>query len=376
MKFLKSCFGKTVLFLALSLGPVAGLTAQSGGVPSGVTYLTAADLQSAWNSSVTSNIGREFFTRPMTLAEAQQLLPFWNRLYQLQTGTSAQDIASLQALARETIRLGLGSDFWQLLASGFTGGAAASSTSNAQVVNNTIQTSVFAKAEPAISVAAREKAKAAAGARDPVVFGADAFYSRHEFDGGAVVKGYGTNLSLTSGDRFQFRGTLPIYRTEFGGSRATTYGFDANGKYRVSQNFAVGAHANYLKNDGNAGDSKSWTAGVYAAAAARASETSVVSFGLLLDRQKPESADETWLGAAGLNWGIALGQATALNPYAVYYRTFDAPRGSDRDWYDLGVELQFNLSETWAFKAGMKTTLGQRGLDRSYQVYLGSGWKF
>jgi hypothetical protein len=360
MKFLRQQFTKFALLTALCFSP-ATTYAQFTGIPS-FTF-TADSLLQTWNDVFGAY--PSIYTRAMTAAEAQQTLSLWNRA--LQSG----NYGDYEALGRELQRLGLIRDF-----GAFVGGASSNQvagTSNAQVVNNTIQTSIFEKTSPAMSTAAKKS-----GEKGPIttVFGADAFYSRTEFDGGATVKGYGTNLSLAFGDRFQFRGTVPLYKTEFGGTDATTYGLDLNGKYRVSDGFAVGAHANYITNDSDFGDDKSWTGGVYAAALARAGESSTFSFGLLFDRVKPDGQDETWLGAAGINWGVRLGRATALNPYAIYYHTFDAPTGSDKDWYDLGTELQFNFSETWAFKTGVKTTLGQRGVKSSYQVYLGSAWRF
>lgn len=362
MKFLKKQFIKLVLFAALCLGGAETARAQFAGVPS--DFLTADLLVQTWNE--TYRLYPSIYTRTLTAAEAQQLLPFFQRAFD--TG----NLQDYEAAGRELLRLGLIRDLDGFLAEA-SGSNAVAGTANAEVVNNTIQTSIFEKASPAVSASAKTRDKA--GPLVPV-FGADAFYGRTEFDGGAKVKIYGTNLSLAVGDRFQFRGTAPLYKTEFGGSSATTYGLDLNGKYRVSDTFAIGAHANSIKTDTDFGDEKSWTAGVYAAAVARVSESSTISYGLLFDRVKPEGVDGAWLGAAGLNWGIKLGRSTALNPYVIYYRNFDTPAGGDKDWYDLGLELQFNFSETWAFKTGLKNTLGQSGVDRSYQVYLGSAWRF
>jgi hypothetical protein len=149
-----------------------------------------------------------------------------------------------------------------------------------------------------------------------------------------------------------------------------------NGKYRVSDSFAVGAHGNYITNHSTAADDTSWTAGVYAASAAKMSEDSTLTFGVLLDRVTPDGGTGSWLGAVGLNWGVRLGRNTALNPYVIYYHNFDAAAGTNQGWSDVGAEVQFNLSETWAFKTGLKTSLGQDGVNTNYQIYLGSAWRF
>lgn len=362
MKYLRTRLAKLALLAALAGGSIPTAHAQVPGFNLPLTATTAEILREVWNQSV--SFAPQFFLRPMTLAEAQQLLPFINR-------AGSGSLQDAEAYIRELVRLGLIADFNAFLGS-VTGADQAASAANTQVVNNVVQNSIFEKAEPAVSTAA----KSAKSATVTTVFGADAFYQRTELDGGAKIKGYGTNLSLTYGDRFQFRGTVPLYKTEFGNFDATTYGLDLNGKYRVSDTFAVGAHGNYIANDSDVGDDKSWTAGVYAASAARLNEDSTLTFGLLFDRVKPDGVDAKWLGAAGLNWGIRLGRNTAFNPYGIFYRNFDAPRGADKDWFDLGAEFQFNLSETWAFKTGLKTTLGQDGVDKSYQIYLGSAWRF
>lgn len=361
MKSLRRRLAKFTLLAALAGGSAHVGHAQIPGIAVPTAGIDAALYRDVWNQAVA--LAPQIYARPITTAEAQQILVLLQRY-------SAGSLSD-EAFVRELVQLGIFRDFNAAFGS-LTGADQAASAANTQVVNNVVQTSIFEKAEPAVSAAA----KSAKSAAVTTVFGADAFYQRTELDGGAKIKGYGTNLSLTYGDKFQFRGTVPLYKTEFGRFDATTYGLDLNGKYRVSDTFAVGAHANYIANDSDVGDDKSWTAGVYAASAARLNEDSTLTFGLLFDRVKPDGADATWLGAAGVNWGIRLGRNTAFNPYGIFYRNFDAPRGADKDWFDLGAEFQFNLSETWAFKTGLKTTLGQDGVDKSYQVYLGSAWRF
>lgn len=251
-------------------------------------------------------------------------------------------------------------------------GSSGSDSVTANVVQDIFTSSIFEKVTPGVA----KTAKPAAGAAITTVFGADAFYTRTKYDSGASAKIYGTNLSMTWGDKFQFRGTVPLYKADFAGSDATTYGLDLNGKYNVSETFSFGAHANYLKNDTDFGNSKSWTAGLYAALVASTSETSKLSIGALFDRLDPQGADSSWLGALGINWGFSVGQNSALNPYVIYYRQFDVPSIVDKDWYDVGLEWQVNLNETWGVKTGLKATFGQDGVKSSYQAYLGSAWRF
>lgn len=254
-------------------------------------------------------------------------------------------------------------------------GSTGADSVSANLTQDLFTSSIFDKVAPA-SVAAAKKEKDAPAAQITTVFGADAFYTRTKYDGGGSAKVYGTNLSMTWGGRTQVRATVPIYKADYGTGDATTYGLDLNARHALTDSFAVGAHANYFQNDTDFGNSTSWGAGLYAAAVARTSETSRLSLGALLDHVKPEGADSSWIAALGVNWGFVAGQKSSLNPYVIAYQLFDAPAGADKNWYDLGLELQVNPTETWTFKLGLKTTLGQTGVDSSYQAYLGSAWRF
>jgi hypothetical protein len=362
MKLLRKTIAKILLLSALFGGWAHTAPGQIPGFSFPTSGTEPEIFRDIWNQAVA--MVPDVYTRTITTAEAQQIMSLLERY-------GSGSISDAETLVRELVRMGVFRDFESAFGA-VSGADGAASSANAQVVNNVIQNSIFEKAEPA---AAGAKAAARSGTVT-TVFGADAFYQRTELDGGAKIKGYGTNLSVTWGDKLQLRSTVPLYKTEFGGFDATTYGVDLNGKYRVSDRLAIGAHGNYITNDSSGGDSKSVTAGIYAASSARLNEDSSLTFGVLLDHVKPDGTDGVWLGALGVNWGVRLGRNTAFNPYAIYYHNFDAATGADKSWSDIGGELQFNLSETWAFKTGLKTSLGQDGVDKTYQVYLGSAWRF
>jgi hypothetical protein len=330
--------------LFLAVGSVS--RAQSGSVP--IIPATNQNIQlfiDTWNSFVSQVPGM----KTISTAQGQQLVSAWNS-------------GGFDAYFAEIIRLGL-----------FDFGSSVGQTSTDQVALNTIQSSIFEKAEPGIvSIQKAKDEKAGAAPQLTTVFSTDVFYNQTEFDGGGKLKTYGTNLALLYGGKVQFRATMPIYKSTFAGSDTTTYGIDLNSKYKISENFAVGGHTNFLRNQSDGGDSNSWTGGVYCAGRALASETSSLTFGVLLDYNKPQSSDGSWVGALGANYGIKVGNNTALNPYGIAYRNFDAKK----TWYDVGIEVQQNFTATWAVKLGVKTTLALDGVDQSYQVYLGSAWKF
>ncbi len=252
-----------------------------------------------------------------------------------------------------------------------SGSHSADSADAAQVSFNLIQNSIFEKVAPLAAKKKKAEEGAPAGPNQPL-FGADIFYGVTDYDLFGEVETYGANLSLAWGGETQFKATLPVYQSDFGGGDITTYGLDLNVRQRLANGAAIGAHANLLSSDGGAGSSESWTAGVYGAYVMRLKDDTVFSLGALFDYSTPDAGDGMLIGAVAANLGFVVGDNVSLNPFAIYYRNFE----TDADWIDLGAELQFNVSETWGLNVGAKTTLEAAGVDTAYQVYLGTLFQF
>ncbi|GAB5561224.1 MAG: hypothetical protein SynsKO_28710 [Synoicihabitans sp.] len=243
---------------------------------------------------------------------------------------------------------------------------------SSQVTFNLIQSSIFEKVAPMIASREEEEESGGAAMAGKPMFGADVFYGVTDFDLFGEVKTYGANLSLAWGNETQFKTTLPVYHSDFGGSDATTYGLDLNVRHRASESTVVGAHANYLSTDLAGGSSESSTLGVYGAYITRLKDETVLTLGALFDYATPDVGSGALVGAVAANLGFVVGEHTSFNPYSIYFRNFE----TDADWIDVGAEFQVNISSTWAINVGAKTSLEQQGVDSNYQIYLGSAFQF
>jgi hypothetical protein len=89
--------------------------------------------------------------------------------------------------------------------------------------------------------------------------------------------------------------------------------------------------------------------------------------------------DQQHLLKLGATAGFRLGTNVAVALFGLW--TYDATaysairEGSDRDYFDLGLELTWNLSPTWKLTGGYKKILGLEDFD-SNMVFLGTLWRF
>jgi len=256
--------------------------------------------------------------------------------------------------------------------------AAAPTGGTVQVTESNIRTTVLTTAKTQVQATSEESTDTEGtvlGMKTRV--GADMFYGSDEFDGGGDVESWGMNLSAVTGETMEFRLTLPLYTSDYGNFDITTMGLDLAGKYHLSENIAVGAHANWIRSDFDGGnDQDTFVVGPFASFDYTFSEKMSLSVGILFDRIDPENADADWLGAIGANLGIAISPNFVLNPYLLYFNNLDHSGFGDDDWWDLGVEGSFSLSNIWHLNGGIKTTLGYDPFDTSYEIYLGTTWVF
>lgn len=315
-----------------------------------ISTFTAEDYQSLWNLSGLDN-----------------LIPLDDQLTQQIMSFSDSDELYIFLL---TNLLGLGS-----LASDVSTSSPVSPSSS--VISSTMRTTLFTPAQTAQQRAVEERATVRDGiAGLPTRIGMDAFYGRSNLDGGGSIKSYGVNLSAIVGDQLQFRGTIPIHRTDVGFAKITSYGIDGSVKYNVNENFAVGGHSNYIYHDiSGGGNSHNWTVGPFASANFDLNESFNVSFGTMLDYVRPKSGGSEWVVAGGVNLGWSVSPDFVLNPYLIYFRNLDVDFG-DKDWWDLGIESSWAIGETWTLSVGAKTTLGYDPFRSNWQIYLGTAWAF
>ena len=253
-----------------------------------------------------------------------------------------------------------------------------------QVQLSTFQTAVFRKVEPT-TVAAEKAKKAAAsgGGGGPgkglmKVAGTDLTLNLWKYDGGAKGWTAGVNPGITLGEDSQFSLNVPLYQTDIHGlpKEILTYGLDSKFKQKITDNFALGAHANFLQNYYGTGlpDKReaSFSMGPFASFLVPVSDRVNLSFGGMLDYTDPEWSTEVWTGSLGANLGIKILDNLVTNPYFVYFRDLDRAKDSvDNDFWDVGIELKALLGESWTFTVGTKTTMGYVGY-KAQEFYVGT----
>jgi len=109
-------------------------------------------------------------------------------------------------------------------------------------------------------------------------------------------------------------------------------------------------------------------------------ETTVSSLAAFYQYSKDDTGfedDHQHLLKLGVNTGVRIGDSHVATLYAIYNRdvTDYSETPPDRDYFDLGIEASFGLSETWGLDFGYKRVVG---LDdyQSDEIYLGSAIRF
>lgn len=153
--------------------------------------------------------------------------------------------------------------------------------------------------------------------------------------------------------------------------------------YHVSNQLTVGASTNfnymhtYLNSDnmddvnlygGGLGVTATYDAGTFVPSVAFAYQYS--------EDDTDMNDDHQHLIKMGLNCGYRLGDSFVLNAYGIWnYDITDYSMDADNDYFDLGGEISYNITETWGFNAGYKRILDLTDYS-SDQVYIGTLWRF
>ena len=77
----------------------------------------------------------------------------------------------------------------------------------------------------------------------------------------------------------------------------------------------------------------------------------------------------------GVNLGVPLGDAIAINQYAFITQTLNEDVTGGRVYVTPGVEGSFALGEGLSFRLGFRSVLGLEDFD-SFEAYLGTSWRF
>jgi len=222
---------------------------------------------------------------------------------------------------------------------------------------------------------------AAAGSAHRSAFRADAFYNQWEgeFSKGAV---YGINPTLVFGDGLEVTIRVPLHMSEIDGSdtKVYHYGADITLQANASENFKLGVHAAYIRDqveDGDVADATGYfNGGPYVSLRIPMGQPSL-TVGCLYEYGMPEDGedgDETSVVVPAVNLGLPLSESVGVNVYGIYYYHTDSEL-SDYNYIDAGGDLVIAMGDTWIVSIGAKTIVGLDSLD-SIEGYLGSEWRF
>ncbi len=213
------------------------------------------------------------------------------------------------------------------------------------------------------------------------VIAATSFFEQSGLKGGHDLELYGVNLSAeASTERLNGWVTVPLQWTTYASSTFMTYGVDVGAKYELIRDSGLylGAHGNYLANTGDGSfEDYNMAAGPLLSYTYKINQRFSISGGLLADYIHPQTLEDTWIGAVGVNLGVRLSQHMALNAYYSYWRDL----GNDNvflgtDWHEVGLDFAYKLGSSWRVVLGCKTTLAYAGYDYDYELHAGVGSQF
>jgi len=201
---------------------------------------------------------------------------------------------------------------------------------------------------------------------------------------------FSTTLKLAwETGKFSFGLLLPYDRLDFQGLDANRLGAIAFGQYAlpVSDMLAVKLtlNSNYIHTFiGNSNLSDVNTYGVGTGVALTLDTKRVLTGGAAVSVQY--NADDTGLAnntllllKVGTNVSVRVGSDVALNLFGVW--TYDATAyegvrsNTDRDFFDLGLDVAWSISTTWSLRGGYKKVLGLDNFD-SNVFFVGALTRF
>lgn len=200
---------------------------------------------------------------------------------------------------------------------------------------------------------------------------------------------YGANVGLAwDQDSLSYGFILPYDYLDFGSFDAQRIGLIGFGQFHqpVTDNLSacVTGHLNYsytdLDFDAGDGEDVNMYGGGLSGAVSYNKDLYILSAGVSYLYNSDDSdvdEDEQHLVKTGINAGIRNGDNGVINVFAVWNIdiTDYATDPEDDDYYEVGFESSFSLSDTFGLTLGYKKVLELENFDAD-QIYLGSLWKF
>lgn len=303
-------------------------------------------------------------------------------------------VVPLSVFAQQTAPVTIQVEFTEGAPAGFGGvggGSLAASTISAAGKTSTLVFKELALPE-ALTLMDKEAKRAEAGRvlSRPATFGGIGRYERIDFgEGGRSFTGniYSTNVHLAWDiPQFSFGILIPYDHLDLQSVTANMIGPVLYGRYTTSlgKDLSLGLTANshYLYTAiTSSSDVQTFGSGL-SLSLALDQETffasGALSYNYNIDNSDAEN-NHQHLFKLGVRVGMRIGGNAMVNLFGVW--TYDAtdyknvPRGADDDYFDLGVDMAFNLSKTWKISGGYKKILGLQGFD-SDLVFVGTLFRF
>ncbi|MEA3466409.1 MAG: hypothetical protein U9R29_10460 [Thermodesulfobacteriota bacterium] len=269
------------------------------------------------------------------------------------------------------------------------GDEAAAYTSPAGVTSRLVMQNLVIPA--AKTRAAKKKEDAQKALNMPRTFGAALSWEDVDFDNsGENGDLYGATIGMAwDNENISYGFMLPYDYLDFDSFDAHRIGLLGFGQYNLelsdSLSTSFTGHLNYtytdLDLDNGGSDDVNMFGGGLSAAITLDKDLYILSTGVTYLYNTDDTDfdnDEQHLIKWGVNAGVRNGDNGVFNVFAVWnsdITDYDNDPDVDEDYYEVGMEGSFTLSDTFGMTIGYKKVIELDDFDAD-QVYLGSTWKF
>ncbi len=222
-------------------------------------------------------------------------------------------------------------------------------------------------------------------------FGASAYWENVDFENsGEEGDLYGANVGMAwDNDNMSYGFMLPYDYLDFDSFDAHRIGLIGFGQYHMELSEELSAsftgHLNYtysdLDFDSSGSDDVNMYGGGLSAAITLDKDLFVISSGVSYLYNTDDTDmdnDEQHLVKWGVNAGVRNGDNGVFNVFAIWnsdITDYDNDPDVDEDYFEVGMEGAFNMSDTFGLTVGYKKVIELQDFDAD-QIYLGSTWKF
>jgi hypothetical protein len=243
---------------------------------------------------------------------------------------------------------------------------------------------------PTATTRAQKKAAAAGLTRMPRTIGGTFRYENIDFENFEEGDGdiYGTNLGFDwSMDNITVGMLVPYDYLALDFANGNRIGTVLYGRYdyHITDMLTVAGSANfnYMYTDMNTGgddDSVNMYGGGVGLSLTYDADTFIPSFGFAYQYSQDDSDyddDYQHLVKLGFNLGTRIGEHAVVNIFTVWnydVTSYDIDTDDD-NYFDMGAEVNWNITDAWGFNIGYKKVADLDDYD-SNQFYLGTIWKF